>query len=171
MFGGDQQLFNEVVRAVDMWIPSKEYGHEAKFQNELQDFLDTKLNANSQGGHDIGLDSADRVVERESGRSRADVVVNQRVGIEMKRDLSNSQTKKLRGQIEALLDEYPFVIVCACGIQDMDGWRKLKNTYQGRRGDIGMDISTVEFIEKDPANYGKDIRREDDGGMFDNFGI
>lgn len=171
MLGGDQQLFEEVVRAVDVWIPSKAYGHEAKFQNELKDFLDAELNSGTQGGLDIGGNSADRVVERESGRSRADVVVNQLVGIEMKRELSNSQTKKLRGQIETLLDEYPFVIVCACGIQDMDGWRKLKNNYQGTRGGIGMDVSTVEFIAKDPANYGKDIEREDDGGMVGDFGI
>lgn len=40
MIGGGQQLFQDVHRAVDAWIPSKEYGHESKFQNELQEFLD-----------------------------------------------------------------------------------------------------------------------------------
>lgn len=171
MIGGEGQLFGEVVRAVDAWVPSKEYGHESKFQNELQNFLDSELNSSSQGGLGLGMGAQESVVERESGRARADLVVNQTVGIEMKRNLSNSQTKKLRGQIEEYLDEYPYVIVCACGIQDMDGWRRLKNKYQGRSGGIGMDVSEVEFIAKDPENYGKDVDRGGDGGLFGGFGL
>ena len=120
----------------------------------------------------MGYDSQDRVVERESGRARADLVVNQTIGIEMKRNLSNSQTKKLRGQIEEYLDEYPYVIVCACGIDDMDGWRRLKNKYQGGAGGFGMDISVVEFVAKDPENYGKEPGRQGSGGgLFGDFGF
>ncbi|WP_158853828.1 hypothetical protein [Halorhabdus sp. CUG00001] len=59
----------------------------------------------------------DDVVDREHSQSRADVAVDDTVGIEMKRDLSNSQAKKLRGQIEDNLENYPFGIVCACGIK------------------------------------------------------
>lgn len=171
MIGGEQQLFDEVVRAVDAWIPSKAYGHESKFQNELQEFLDEELNSGNQGGFGLGMDTEERVVERESGRARADLVVNQTVGIEMKRNLSNSQTKKLRGQIEDYLEEYPYVIVCACGIQDMDGWRRLKNKYQGMSGGLGLDVSEVEFIAKDPKNYGKDIKGDEGGGLLGGFGF
>ena len=162
--GGDYQLFEEVVQAVDYWIPSKEYNHESKFQNELQEFLDNELNANSGGIMGMGGGGRDRVVERESGRARADVVVDQTVGIEMKRELSNSQTKKLRGQIEEYLDEYPYVIICACGIQDMDGWRRLKNKYSGGGMGLGMDTGEVVFIEKDPANYGQESRQRSNTG-------
>jgi len=164
MIGGNQ-LFQDVLRAVDAWIPSKEYGHESKFQNELQEFLDGELNAGGGGGLGLDLGGGERVVERESGRARADIVIDQTVGIEMKRDLSNSQTKKLRGQIEEYLDEYPYVIVCACGIQDMDGWRKLKNTYSGGAGGFGLDGGTVEFVQKDPRNYGKDPGHSSGGGL------
>lgn len=163
MFGsGDYQLFEEVVQAVDSWIPSKEYNRESKFQNELQEFLDTELNSQTGGMLGFGGDGRDRVVERESGRARADIVVDQTVAIEMKRELTNSQTKKLRGQIEEYLDDYSYVIICACGIQDMDGWRRLKNKYQAGEMGLGMDTNEVVFIEKDPANYGQELRQNDD---------
>jgi len=48
MLGGGQK-FDEVVQLVQQWRPEKEYGHERKFQNELQDFLDTKLNEQNTG--------------------------------------------------------------------------------------------------------------------------
>lgn len=168
MLGGDNQLFREVLTAVDAWVPTKEYGHESKFQNELQGFLDSELNS---GGGGLGLDmgcGGERVVERESGRARADIVVNQTVGIEMKRELSNSHTKKLRGQIEEYLAEYPFVIVCACGIQDMDGWRRLKNVYSGRGGGLDINGGTVEFVHKDCDSYGQEPGTS--GGSDDGLG-
>lgn len=173
MIGGGQQLYQDVLRAVDAWIPSKAYGHESKFQNELQEFLDAELNAGGGGGFGLDLGGGgERVVERESGRARADIVVNQTVGIEMKRELSNSQTKKLRGQIEEYLDEYPFVIVCACGIQDMDGWRRLKNTYSRGGGGLGLNGGTVDFVHKDPDYYGQEPGSPGgQGGGFDPFSL
>lgn len=92
-------------------------------------------------------------VSKEHGKSKADIAVDDAVGIEMKRELSNSQNKKLRGQIEDYLDNYNYVIVLACGIKDKDGWRKLKNKYQGQKG---FDGGQVEFIWKKKENYGKD---------------
>lgn len=56
----------------------------------------------------------------------------------------------------------------------MDGWRRLKNNpqYQGGGG-FGMDTGAVEFIARDPANYGAEPRRNDrdGGGLFGGFGI
>lgn len=172
MIGGDSQLYQEVLNAVDAWVPSKEYGHESKFQNELQGFLDTQLNSGGGGGLGLGAGGGERVVERESGRVRADLVVNQTVGIEMKRELSNSQTKKLLGQIEEYLDEYPFVIVCACGIKDMDGWRRLKNKYSGQGGGLGLEGGTVDFVHKDPDSYGQEPGSSGgNGGGLDPFSL
>jgi len=153
-------------------VPREAYGHERKFQNELQDFLDEQLN--ETGGNDplaanIGGDG-EHVVATERGKSHADVAVDDTVGVELKRDLTNSQTKKLRGQIEDYLDNYPFVIVCACGIDDMDGWRELKNKYQGQQGmGVGLDDGgEVAFVHKRKENYGKDPAEtnRNDGGLF-----
>jgi hypothetical protein len=149
---GNQQLAREVVSAIEEWTPSKAYDHEAKFQNELQEYLDKRLN--SGGDMMLGPDE-DIVVEREHGNVNGDVVVNGTIGIEMKRDLSNSQTKKLRGQIEEYQKEYTHVIAVACGIEDMDGWRKLKNDYENQMG-MGMnpDNAPVKFIHKRRSDYG-----------------
>ena len=99
--------------------------------------------------------TGDIVIEREHGNVNGDVVVNGDIGIEMKRDLENRQTKKLRGQIEEYQQEYTHVIALACGIEDMDGWRKLKNDYENQGG-LGMDPNSapVKFIHKRKENYG-----------------
>ena len=149
---GNQQLARNVVSAIEEWTPSEAYDHESKFQNELQEYLDRRLNANNDMM--FGTDE-EIVVEREHGNANGDVVVNGEIGIEMKRDLTNSQTKKFRGQIEEYQREYTHVIALACGIDDMDGWRKLKNDYDDQMGmDMNPDKAPVKFIHKSKSNYG-----------------
>jgi len=149
---GNQQLARDVVSAIEEWTPSEAYDHESKFQNELQEYLDHRLNANNNMMLDAGKEI---IVEREHGNVNGDVVVNGNIGIEMKRDLTNSQTKKLRGQIEEYKKEYTHVIALACGIDDMDGWRKLKNDYENQMGmDMNPDNAPVKFIHKSKSNYG-----------------
>lgn len=169
MMGGDQQTFELVIDLVESWIPQEAYGHEREFQKELQEYLDVQLNESQSGGGIPGLGGTnqqrDLPVSTERGKARADVVVDDTVGIELKRDLTNSQRKKLDGQIKDYLREYPYVIVCACGIQDTDGWRRLKNEYEGTSG-LGMNQQEVVFIHKRKENYGKDpseFRRDDEG--------
>lgn len=159
MFQGEQ-LFDDVIQEVNRWIPSKEYDHERKFQDELQDYLDENLNS---GGDPLMGNQRDIPVSKEHGKSKADIAVDDSVGIEMKRELSNSQNKKLRGQIEDYLDNYNYVIVLACGIKDKDGWRKLKNKYQGQHGFEG---GQVEFIWKKKENYGKEPGRSQGNDML-----
>ena len=70
--GGDQELARNVVSAIEDWTPSEAYGHETKFQNELQEYLDRRLNSGNSmtmGGN------GDIVVEREHGNVNGDVVV------------------------------------------------------------------------------------------------
>lgn len=169
MMGGEQTA-RHVLDLVEAWSPEKAYGHESKFQNDLKAFLDEQLNEQGGGTGLLGGlgGGQEHVVSRERGKARADVVVDDLVGIELKRDLTNSQTKKLRGQIEEYCDEYPFVIVCACGIEDMDGWRSLKNKYEGTVGGLGMDASEVRFVHKRKENYGKD-HDFGGGGLLDGW--
>lgn len=176
MIGGGNQLYQEVLGLVDHWIPEKAYRHERKFQSELQDYLDQELNAGGGGGMGVDpmMDAGDHAVSTERGTSKGDVVVDDLVGIELKRDLSNSQTKKLRGQIESYLDNYQYVIVCACGIKDMDGWRELKNKYEGGQGmglGMGGGGGEVAFVHKEKENFGKDPRDVGGGGLFGGGGF
>ena len=156
MFNGGSQTFETVIRLVEGWSPTREYDHESKFQKELSGYLDEELNQDGSGMGGIlggGMDSGDNyVVSRERGNSRGDVVVDDVVGIEMKRNFSNSQKKKLRGQLEDYADNYPYVIALACGIDDMDGWRELENKFSNRG--MEMDQTQFEFIIKKRDNYG-----------------
>ena len=157
MFGQDSQTYQRVVELIDAWRPSQDYGHESKFQNELSDFLDEHLNEQSggpMGGIMGGGGGSNHVVSRERGTSRGDVVVDDTVGIEMKRHFSNSQKRKLRGQLEDYGDNYPYVIALACGIDDIDGWRELENKLTQNRG-IGMDQTEFTFIVKRRENFGE----------------
>lgn len=158
-------LFQEVLWVVEKWRPTKAYDHERHFQKELQDYLDAELN---ESGDSLGFGpSQERVVSRERGKSNADIVVDDRIGVELKRDLTNSQEKKLRGQVEDYLDSYKFVIVVACGVRDMDGWRRLKNKLEGERGFQG---GVVKFLRKKEKNYGKEPGGNSDQS-FGDFGI
>lgn len=148
---GDQATARKVREAVESWTPSEVMSHERKYQSELQDYLDAELNS----GGDLLDDGQEYVVSTERGTSRGDVVVDDVVGIEMKRNFSNSQKKKLRGQLEDYSDNYPYVIALACGVDDRDGWRELKNKYEDQR-QMGFDPESTEFtfIAKDRSTFG-----------------
>ena len=172
MFGQDNQTYQEVIQLVDAWHPSQDYGHESKFQNELSDYLDTHLNEQGGGVMDgmMGGGGSNHVVSRERGTSRGDVVVDDAVGIEMKRHFSNSQKKKLRGQLEEYADNYPYVIALACGIDDIDGWRELENKLTQNRG-IGMNQTEFSFIVKRRENFGEPHDFGSSGGLGDIPGL
>lgn len=78
--------------------------------------------------------------------------MNDVVGIELKRDFTNSQKRKLRGQLEDYADNYDFVIACACGIQDTDGWYEVKEKILDSR-QIG-DQTNFRFEIKKSSGFG-----------------
>jgi hypothetical protein len=146
---GNNQLARDVLALVESWVPSQVYGHEREFQKELQSYLDRELNQQRRG--------SELPISREHGRSYCDVVVDDTIGIELKRNLSNSQTKKLDGQIKAHRKEYSHVIVCVCGIDDMDGWRRVKDEYATAGLDpMDMGGGPVEFVHKRRDAFGSE---------------
>lgn len=179
MLGGDQ-LGQQVLNHVERWVPAQKYGHENKYQSELQDYLDDALN--NQGGMTgmglgMGGGSGGHAVSTEHGTSYGDVVVDNTVGIELKRNFSNSQKKKLRGQLEDYADNYDYVIACACGIDDMDGWRELENIFTNRQQGL-MDVTQFAFVIKhreDMGDGGRGVsgggRGGGDGGLFGGDGL
>lgn len=159
----------EVLDLVKRWNPSQVHGHENKYQSELQDYLDEELN--SQGsGMGLGMSgSGGHVVSTERGTAYGDVVVDDVVGVELKRNFSNSQKKKLRGQLEDYADSYDYVIACACGIEDMDGWRELENKLSSQQRGV-MDMTEFAFVVKRRDDMGSG-HSGNDGGMFGGDGL
>lgn len=157
----------DVLRIVEDWIPTDEYDHEREYQAELKQHLDEELNSGGDGlMGDLGAPSGGYAVSSEHGTSYGDVVVDGTVGIELKRNFSNDQKKKLRGQLEDYAENYSFVVACACGIDDRDGWRELENRYSGSTG-IGVDATEFAFVVKDREAMGKEPQQSDRGGFLD----
>jgi len=147
-----QQLARRVASAVESWTPARAYDREPDFSNDLKTHLDTTLNE----GRGLGP-QRHHVVEREHGRSNGDVAVDDVIGIELKRNLTNGNINTLRGQIEKYRDEYEYAIVCACGIEDMDGWRRLQNEYADDPM-AGLDQQApVKFIHTPRSEYGDTV--------------
>lgn len=172
MLGGNS-LGRNVLNLVEQWVPSQVYDHENKYQTELQEFLDQSLNEQG-GGMGLGLGMSGgggHVVNKEHGTSYGDVVVDGTVGVELKRNFSNSQKKKLRGQLEDYAENYDFVIACACGIEDMDGWRELENKFRNRQQDF-MNPTEFAFVIKRRDNMGSSQSsrggNSSGGGLFGN---
>jgi hypothetical protein len=163
MMGG---IGPDVWDLVQRWTPSEVYGHENEYQSELQSYLDEALNEGNSGmgmGVGLGGGGGGHAVSTERGTSYGDVVIDDTVGIELKRNFSNSQKRKLRGQLEDYADNYDFVIACACGVEDTDGWREVQNKFsQGRGGP--MDMTEFRFIIKRRENFGTDNSGSGGGG-------
>jgi hypothetical protein len=90
MLGGG--LGGNVLDLVKQWVPSQVHDHENKYQSELQTYLDERLN-DQGGGTGLGLEmggGGGHVVSTERGTSYGDVVIDDTVGIELKRDFTNS---------------------------------------------------------------------------------
>lgn len=138
---------------VQRWTPSEVYGHEDKYQSELQDVLNRALNESS-ARMGTGAGSGDHVVSTERGTGNGDVVVDDAVGIELKRNFTSSQKRNLRGQLEDYAESYDWVIACACGIEDGDGWRELQQEYQSSQQ--GMMMTEFRFIIKRRETFGDD---------------
>ena len=170
MLGGG--VGQTVLKLVEEWNPSQEYDHERKYQSELQDFLDENLNQ-SGGGTGFGLDMGggqEHSVYTERGTSRGDVVVDDVVGIELKRNFSNSQKRKLKGQLSDYGKNYDFVIACACGIDDNDGWIEVKNEFANQQQGL-MDMTEYHFVSKKRENFGTGGQSGGDGGILGGGGF
>lgn len=158
----------EVIQAIDGWIPSQEYDHERKYQSELQEHLDDALNSGgAMDGLLGGMGSGGGVeVSTERGRTNADIAVDDRICVELKRNFDNGKVDRATSQIEKQREEYEAVIVVACGVDDMDGWRRLQNRIQ----DAGIGLQApVEFIHKPREEYGSSQSGQGAGGGFFDF--
>lgn len=151
----------EVWKLVQQWTPSQVYDHERKYQSELQEYLDDRLNEGGGIGLDMGGGQS-HAVSTERGTAYGDVVIDDTVGIELKRNFSNSQKRKLRGQLEDYADNYDLVIACTCGVENTDGWREVENKFTRGRGG-GLDMTEFRFTIKQRQNFGSDSGED---GLF-----
>jgi len=94
-------FYRRVIDEIEAWVPSQNYGHESKFQNELKDFLDERLNDSDTGA--MGR-NREIPIYREHGHVNADLAVDGVIGVEMKRNLDNSQARNCVAKLNPILN-------------------------------------------------------------------
>src|SRR6266850_5270022 len=110
-------LFDEVLNLVENWNPTRQYSSEQAYRDDLIGFLREQFARptllGSQEQHSI---------QKEAGRSLADIGIDRKVAIEIKYNLkAKSDADRLIGQIKGYLNDYDKgVIVVLCGHTDRD---------------------------------------------------
>jgi RNA-binding protein YhbY len=110
MFGS---LFDEVLGIVKAWTPSKEHPTERGYRDELANYLRKELKKSSPFD-----DFAPRrhKIKKEHSRSLADIAVDEKVAIELKKDLRKKKDiDRLVGQLRHFKKNYDDVIIVLCG--------------------------------------------------------
>lgn len=153
-------VHQKVVKAIERWTPDRNYRKEKKYQDDLAEYLDHTLNSSGLGSM-LGLgDDTEYIVSTERGRSRADIVVNDTVAIELKQNFTQRQADRLRGQLQRHVKEHEYVIACTCGLKDADEWRRIENDFSGGL----LESSPVTFIVKQEDEESR--TGQSDSGLF-----
>lgn len=158
MFPG---TFDEVVRAVEKWIPKKDYRKERGFQEDLRDFLREELNR-PMGLFGDFTGSREHLVKLEGGRAKArvDITVDWYIGIELKRHLDNKHLKDLRGELGYFKEGgYTGIIIVACGVANPEAWDEVKRFAKGNVDILGRGTRVIA-IKKDRKEFGKGTIRK-----------
>lgn len=159
-------LFDDVVRAIQKWVPEKHYRSEKGYQNDLSQYLRNAMKQ-PQG---LLSQSADVTVHKESGREVCDVVVNRTVGIELKYNLKRkSDVDRLVGQVTGYKKEYDGVIIALVGNVYPDVVDQLKSKLQSESG-TGVGLGAPAEAPVRIIEIGKDGAAQDKGGSTDPFG-
>ena len=159
-------LFEDTIRNIKKWNPTKKYSNEKGYSNDLADFLRDEFNEN-HNPFALGIQS--RVsVTKEDGRGLCDIAINKKIGIELKKDLKNkSQIDRLAGQIIGYKKDYQDIIIVIVGDTKRDALELLKDKISDLdERDTGILFEQglrIEVIEKDyKTNERKKPRKDND---------
>ena len=131
----DDNLVDDVIQTISDWTPKAEYSSERKYRDDLLECLRQNLNAEFQEYSSAiwGLEhSGCHCIQKEAGRSLADIGIDNEIGIELKRNFkSKTQMNRLVGQvIDHLFGGYFCVIIVLCGRTDQEAFDTLKHNLQ-----------------------------------------
>lgn len=137
-----RRVGTRVLRLVEAWVPAGVFGTRADYRGDLSEYLEEHLN-----NRDKAMFGRVRAYDvRESyGESGPDVSVDGTVGIVLEHDVASDRIGQLRHRILDSRDEYPLLVVCACGFEETDGWNALKRECEGTGAGVE---STIRFVEK-----------------------
>jgi len=121
---------DKVVQVIEEWVPKRKYAKEGKYRDDLMKFLSERLKAMEGVGGYISGSSQEHVVKK-ARKDSADIVVDKKIGIELKLNLKQkTEMDRLYGQVRGFLDEYSCVIVVLCGDVEQEKIDVLKDKFR-----------------------------------------
>ena len=150
MFGS---LFDDTIRAIKTWEPTKKFHNEKGYSDDLAEFLRDEFYEN-HNPHAFGTQSNISVI-KEAGRGLCDIAINEKIGVELKKDLkSKSQIDRLAGQIIGYKKEYQDIIIVLVGNTNKDAFELLKSKISDlSKNEIGFGLNQelrIRIIDKAP---------------------
>jgi len=142
-----------VSRIVKEWRPKKEYRSEAGYRDELLTFIRKEL----KKGTMLGPSERHRI-RKESGRHLADIGIDEKIGVELKRNLnSQSSLDRLIGQVRRFMRSYDYIIVVLCGEVNEGILDELKIEFKehSRARTVWGQETVVEIVGKGGRKEGK----------------
>lgn len=145
MFGN--YFFNTVAKAVEEWIPKREYAKEGKYKDDLMQFLRERLPSEDYA---IGKGAF------------LDIEINDKIGIELKRNLKRkTERNRLVGQVMDFLKEHSYALVVLCGNVEQKTVNDLNRNFRFSTPDSSLiQNKIVKIISKDNSQIlkGKNMR-------------
>lgn len=109
--------FLQIEDIIKHWIPARRYSTEEGYQAELNSMLE----------HKYGFK-----VQSEVGTTQVDILVNDNIPIELKKNPNRGDLDRLSGQIMRNVEEYGKLIVVICQLETKELFLEYKNRLKKR---------------------------------------
>ena len=119
--------FESVIQLVEKWIPDRKRRSEEGYQVALRSFLEQKRYR----------------VEEGAGDSDVDLAVNDKVGIELKKDPVLAEYDRCFGQIARHLNNYDYVLVVVLNATHQDRFREFESNVDKFYIAIGLNVVVI----------------------------
>ena len=141
--------FDRVLRVVESWHPKKDYKKEAGYRDDLMAFVRYELKELEKGSM-WGFPQEHRI-RSESGRHLADIGIDEKIGIELKRNFtSQGKYDTLVGQMKRFMRQYSDIIIVLCGEVKKELVDDLQVDYKKYSGGsiLWQPEPAVEIVDK-----------------------
>lgn len=146
---------DNVFNSIKTWVPEKKYSNENGYRDELIFYLRKELNR----ANTFGFNSTEARIVPEAGRNLCDIGINNKIGIELKKDFKKiSESDRLIGQITRYLEQYDEIFIVTVGETNQNTLDHLK--YQIKNVDNSNSFGfnqnqRITVIDKGGSNSSK----------------
>ncbi|MFQ5978578.1 MAG: hypothetical protein ACE5OZ_10670 [Candidatus Heimdallarchaeota archaeon] len=108
-------LDKSIVQIIREWVPAKRHRTEGEYQTELRSLLEYKHNYS---------------VKEEAGSTQVDILVENEIPIELKKNPNRGDFDRLSGQIVRHIEAYGKLVIVLCQLQTRDLFNEYKNRFE-----------------------------------------